>query len=495
MEALQEILQEFQNNSAPYLDPVEWAESVLSYPDRRTKEPAPLRLAEHQKNALWQAAARGENGDFLYSVVALCWAKGWAKSFTSAIYGLWRAVHFPRQRIFLLANSREQSQSSLLYYMQQLLFSSPKLLRWVGEQNVGETYIHFPNRSRIVGLPCKRGTTAGIRPDVLMNTETHEIADRMVLDQLIMQTDGPNCQVIIDSHAADDDNILADYKERAQTDPRIFFDYLEGREDVQFPWWREGFAQEAKRGLLPFEYERWILNRFGSGERKLFPPHVLEKMFDERVPLHCTREWLLEFMREIGGRGFVVGGGLDRSAPWTQNLRDETVWTSTAKIHCADGPHYVLLTQEVPPLNSEAKLKEIILKGHKEWRYSNCKFESYQAGDIYLWALSKFIPSELCHAQGADQARAFAELHTAAQDGRVHICPQHSQLREQLKTFEAQLQNNKPQFGLLKKAGKYNEYRQRILDDRVYSLAWSVDALIEQNYREVRLRFLGQQED
>lgn len=474
-----EILQELRSDALS-LDPVEWAEETLEYPNRRTKRPEPVSLQTHQANALRKAAAM-RSGLFLHSVIALCWAKGWAKTFSSAIYGLWRADNFPRQRIVCLANSRKQSTSTLFYYMQQLVLTSTKLLQRLGAENVGETFIKFPNGSVIEVVPCKLGTTAGIRIDLLMNTETHEIPDRRVLDQLMSQADGPNCQTIIDSHASDDENVLAHFKELAENgDKTIFFNYVSGIADVKFPWWRDGFLAERQRALLPLEFERWHLNRFGSGDKKLFPKEVLDKMFDPRVPMRCTREWLAQFAKEeLDGIGCAVGGGLDRSAPWTHNERDETVWSSTAKIACKDGPHYVLLSQAIPPLNSEARLKDIVLQGHGEWRYRNTKFESYQAGDIYLWAVSQHVTAELCHAQGADQARAFAELYTAAKEGRVHISPERRDLREQLKNFEAELQGNKPVFGLLKKAGRRDAQRRRILDDKVYSFAWSVDAVID----------------
>jgi hypothetical protein len=493
-ELTQQVWSEKQSAAPSRPDIVEWVERACFFPERRTKEPAPIRLQEHQKRLLRAAADQNEHGNFRYRIVVACHPKRFAKSFTNALYGLWRSANFGNQLDYCLANSREQAYSTIFAYMRRICLVSPLLLEKIGGENIGKTFIEFPNGSRIEALPCSVASVSGVPVDLLQNTEVREIPDREVLDMLMSQTEGPNAQTFLDSSASDEENILYELKEQAENGAGdIFFDYIEGKEDDHLPWWSPGYLQSRKRILLPQFFRQWHLNQFGGSAEKFFPDALIAKMMDERVPMRCTREWLQDFVKKLGGKGFAIGGGLDRSAPWNQNQRDETCWTSVAKISCPDGAHYVLLDENLPPLNSEARLKEIILRLHGQWHYWATLFEQYQAGDLCLWAQAHGVPALICHAQGADQANAFAEFHSAASEGRVHICPQRLKLRGQLQTFKVATEGGKPKFGTAK--GRVGEGQRRILDDMVYSLVWAIYALREVSTAEVRIRWIGGDDD
>ena len=103
------------------------------------------------------------------------------------------------------------------------------------------------------------------------------------------------------------------------------------------------------------------------------------------------------------------------------------------------------------------------------YRLQNAVIEAYNAQDIAVWAMDKGYSVEIVHATAQAQVPAFMALHRIVAEGRLHFSADLELLPQEMSTFSYSLVNGQPRFG----SDKWH-------DDTIYSLAWAIHSLRQQ---------------
>jgi hypothetical protein len=88
-----------------------------------------------QKDVCKQALVLREDGRLKHNLVVLCTERGEGKSFMAVLIVLWKFTNLPDQRIFLAANSKEQSSFAHREEIDKIIRFSPLLLALVGGES------------------------------------------------------------------------------------------------------------------------------------------------------------------------------------------------------------------------------------------------------------------------------------------------------------------------------------------------------------------------
>lgn len=150
-------------------DPVGW---ILEHFRIPKEENATLRLvlAPYQQKALQRALARDKNGLFRYTTVLWSDIKKSIKSTIAAAVTLWSAWHTDFSQNYIVANTRDQADSRVAYYLRRAIELNPKLSA-VCEVNRSNFTVVLPNRAFIKAIAVNAAGEAGGNPRFIEFTE------------------------------------------------------------------------------------------------------------------------------------------------------------------------------------------------------------------------------------------------------------------------------------------------------------------------------------
>lgn len=242
---------------------------------------------EAQQNILQEALKVDESGVFIYTLIVLCWMRGEGKSLLVCLIILWRFFNWPRLRIMLGANSKDQTKFVHYDIMRDIIRNSPKLRKIIGNKNIQEKEIRLTNsKGEVVSLVRSISTASGIVSNI-SNYTFSEIFD-MKNPKFFVQLDGsirniPNAFGLIDSTVSDRDHVLYQQYEgwREGNLPNVFFSHRESKEGNQEDYWNPYMTQaqlDGYRTKFPInEFERYFLNSWDSGQQKPFTKEMIEE--------------------------------------------------------------------------------------------------------------------------------------------------------------------------------------------------------------------------
>ncbi len=140
-------------------DPVGWILEHFRIPfDERPD--GRLILADYQRKALEIALSRDENGLFKYSLVLWSDIKKSIKSVIAAGVTLWSAWHTAYSQNYIVANTREQADSRVSFYLRRCIELNPNFSKQC-EVNRSNYTITLPNRAFIKAIAVNAAGEAG----------------------------------------------------------------------------------------------------------------------------------------------------------------------------------------------------------------------------------------------------------------------------------------------------------------------------------------------
>ena len=239
-------------------------------------------------------------------------------------------------------------------------------------------------------------------------------------------------------------------------------------------WIRRTWLRERAASLLPMTFATQHFNQRTASESNLFSVDNIRRA-QERLPHPVSPESLKDIAQ---GRNYVCGGGLDR-AYFGSLHGDKTICTSVAKLANADDgeAHFYILNQQSILGSLATGIKKAILADNQMYSLKNTIIEAYNSQDIATWAVEMGVTNEVIHATNTAQVPAFMELYRIVSEGRLHFSDKLKDLAREMETFIYELKGGQPRFG----SDKHH-------DDRVYSLAWAIHSLREQELAAYVLR-------
>ena len=150
-------------------DMVGWSRAHFRIP-REEQEDMLLKIAPYQEKALNHAFSRDANGLFNYDIILWGDIKKSIKSTLAAAAVLWRAWHVDYGQFFIVANTREQADSRVFYYLRRAIELNPNL-KSVCAVNPSSHTIELPNHARIEAIAVSAEGEAGGNPTMVEMTE------------------------------------------------------------------------------------------------------------------------------------------------------------------------------------------------------------------------------------------------------------------------------------------------------------------------------------
>jgi hypothetical protein len=241
-----------------------------------------------RQKALLIEALEMEDGRFKHALAIFCWPRGEGKSFLVVITVLWLFFCWPRQRIVLCANSKDQVQFVHYEIIKDTVRHSPKLLRLIGEKNIHDKEMRFKDsQGRINSKISSVSTFSGIFSNITCYTFS-EFFD-LKQPKFFEQMDGnirnvPNAIGLIDTTVSGRGHILYSLFEahRKGLDPRLYFSYRYSEGGDYRDYWHPNNTQvqldsyKVKFALGGFD--RYFKNLWTAGTEKVFRPVLVEAM-------------------------------------------------------------------------------------------------------------------------------------------------------------------------------------------------------------------------
>ena len=286
-----------------------WAEDnawISIYPKgKRIPEWYPLGGLPEEYSEIWEGqkeickeALRMVDGNFIYTLIVFCWMRGEGKSLLVCLIQLWKFFCFPKQKITLGANSKDQTKFVHFDIMKDIINNSPNLIRIVGSKNVQERVVRLMDRhNNVVSTIHPISTASGIVSNITGYTFS-EFFD-MRNTKFFVQLDGsvrniPNSLGLIDSTVSDKEHQLYvlyetwleargltdEEAEEQEKDKTIFFSYrcstLGDPKDYWNPYMSKKQLLSYKKKFPLGDFERYFLNTWDAGVRKIFTPELIE---------------------------------------------------------------------------------------------------------------------------------------------------------------------------------------------------------------------------
>ncbi len=432
----------------------------------------PIELAPFQTEALTRALERRPDGQWRYTTLGFSFPRRHSKTILCALLVLWRFTLFPNENIVIMANSERQTLSTAFKVVKGIIRNTPALLAQIGAENLFTYSIEYPAlQSSIKAVAGNPSALYGEKITVGWCSELHAALTDEPMQVLASSLgDSLNSWLLLDStvDAVGGPLHRLEQLQESGEDPTVFVARTEYRDldealEKSPPWIRRDWLKSRAKQLLPATFATQHLNQRAASDSNLFATADIARAQD-RLPMPMTPEDLKAL---AAGRTYVVGAGLDR-AYFGSLHGDATIWTATAKVAGLAGeePHYYVLNQQ-PILGSLAPLiKKAVANDHAAFALDNVIFESYNSQDIYLWAVENQIPAEVLHATNTAQVPAFTEFFRIVKEGRLHFSDKLQDLAREMATFAYELKAGQPRFGV----------NDKVHDDRVYSLCWSIYA-------------------
>lgn len=262
---------------------------------------------EHQKNILRRALHMDDNGEFIHRLIVFCWMRGEGKSFLACLIQLWKFFCFPRQKIMLGANSKDQVKFVHYDIMREIILNSPKLRSHIGDANIQEKEIRLVNKATngIESVIRSISSFSGIVSNITGYTFS-EMFD-MKNPKFFVQLDGSirnitNAFGVIDSTVSEKSHILYQLYENTVLGKTktVFFNYRYSVNADYQDYWNPKMDQDQLNDYqtkFPFgEFERYFKNTWEAGSTQIFTTPII----DEIQMLGCDGENMNHFrMQEL----------------------------------------------------------------------------------------------------------------------------------------------------------------------------------------------------
>ena len=442
-----------------------------------------FRPESFQVDAIRGALELKPDGTFKYITIALSFPRRHSKTTIMALIALWRLCNFANENQVCIANSERQSVSVGFGLCKKIVLNTPFLLALVGKANVLAYQINLPKlQSTMRTMSCNVAGLYGEKITVGWCSEIHAAASDEATQVLASSLgDSVNSWLLVDSTVDPVGGPLHRLEQLHETgeDPtvyvkRIEYANLEEALEKSPPWISRDWLRSRQKQLLPMTFSTQHLNQRGAAQNNLFALADIQAAQD-RLPHPFTVD---DLKNVAAGRTYLVGGGLDR-AYFGSLHGDATIWTSVAKIADPQGgePHFYVLNQKNVLGSLASGIKKAIVADNEAYELKNAIIEAYNAQDIATWATEMQIPAEIIHATNTAQVPAFMELYRIVQEHRLHFSTKLKDLPREMETFLYELVNGQPRFG----SDKWH-------DDRVYSLAWAVHSLRQQELSAYTLK-------
>ncbi len=155
-------------------DPVKWIEEEFFIPETK-KDPVlrgHLQLQPYQRDALYEALSRDENGNYKYSIIIWSDIKKSIKSTIAAAVNLARAHTVEWGEFYVVANDLKQADSRVAKYIRRSLVLNPKTNPKKHKGYKMNAYrIELPNGSWIEAIPIDPSGEAGSNADQITWSE------------------------------------------------------------------------------------------------------------------------------------------------------------------------------------------------------------------------------------------------------------------------------------------------------------------------------------
>jgi hypothetical protein len=268
-----------------------WASENLHIFDRPNRRWKPFEPWEIQVQTAKDALQIEEDGRFKYRFVVFCWPRGESKSFMVCAITIWRFCCFPRERILLGANSRDQVEFVHFNVIKEHILNSPELREFVGEDNVMEKGIVLKREkergprsqkdvfSKDVISPIS--TAHGIMSNITVCTfsEMHKMKNETFYTELAGSIRAiRNGMALVDSTVAPKGHILERMFRTSQRDedPLLYFSHYEDKH--YNPDMTEAELLSYSKQLLPSEFNRHFRNRWEDASYGMFTKVQIEAL-------------------------------------------------------------------------------------------------------------------------------------------------------------------------------------------------------------------------
>ena len=181
-----------------------------------------------QKEDLCLALAMDSENRFIHRLIIFIEERGEGKSLKAVLIQLWKFFCFPRQKIMLAANSKDQITFAHYDIMRDLIKNSPKLHAIVGKRNIKEKEICIKDSKKsIISIIRCISSFSGIYSNITGFTfsEMFDLRNETFFSQIYGSTRNmPNALGVIDSTVSREDHILYKlYKSYVEKkDPKLF---------------------------------------------------------------------------------------------------------------------------------------------------------------------------------------------------------------------------------------------------------------------------------
>ena len=429
--------------------------------------------------------AQKDDGSWQYTTLGISLPRRHSKTTIMALLCLWRFCLWANQNIVAMASTEKQIISTGFAQVRNIILNTPALLEQVGRENIQKYRIDLPKlQNSIRTVSTNVSGLYGEKITVGWCTEIHAMREEdpmQVLASSLGDTEGSWLLVDSTVDAIGGPLHRLEQLQESGEDPtvcvcRVEYTSLEEALEKSPPWIRRDWLKSRKAQLLPAVFGSQHLNQRSASSNNLFSVENIQRA-QERLPLPMTLDDLNTIAQ---GRTFACGGGLDR-AYFGSVHGDKTIWTSVAKVASADGgePEYYVLNQKHILGSLGSGIKKAILFDNQEYSLKNTIIEAYNSQDVGTWAVEVGVTNEIIHATNTAQVPAFMELYRIVSEGRLHFSDKLKDLAREMETFIYELKGGQPHFG----SDKFH-------DDRVYSLAWAIHSLREQELAAYVLRNL-----
>lgn len=282
-------------------DPVGWMLEHFRIP-REEREDMRLALAPYQQAALRLALSRDERGLFRYSLVLWGDIKKSIKSTIAAAVTLWSAWHTSYSQNYIVANTREQADSRVAYYLRRAIELNPRLAE-VCDVNRSNFTVTLPNHAFIKAIAVNAAGEAGGNPRFIEFTEawgaTTEEAKRLWTETTTPPNLFGKSQRWVDTYAGfeGESEVLENiYDSGVTRGVRISDEYpfYENRVGRQFSMWNETprlawqtdeyYASEMETLTSVNEFLRVHRNQWSTSSSPFVPPEWWDACEREVTP-------------------------------------------------------------------------------------------------------------------------------------------------------------------------------------------------------------------
>lgn len=234
---------------------------------------------EEQKKVL-RECLRMRRGRFVHRLIVFCWQRGDGKSFLTCLIKLWRFCCWPRQKIMLGANSKDQSKFVHYDIIRDLILNSPNITKAIGRDNVKIKDITLRNHRKEIISEIRCVTSfSGHFSNITGYTFSEMYAQKN--NDFFVQIDGsvrniPNSFGVIDSTVSSKQHQLFRLYETwlSGKDPTLYFSYRCSKNGDSADYLHPDMTEvqlNSYRIKFPLgDFERYFLNIWSAGAENVF---------------------------------------------------------------------------------------------------------------------------------------------------------------------------------------------------------------------------------